>query len=351
MRIAIAVAVAAVSVTASVVPSVGSAADPPLAACSRVTHPGGGLQRFVARLRPGDVGCLKPGYYDIRRLILSTRGRANAPVVLRSLDPDHPATLHGVVWVGGSGSYWIVEDLRIDGRNQWNLPSPIVNGSHSVWRRLDVSNPGSGDGTQPYGGGICFNLGQTDHYGPATDTTIEQSRIHDCGLSTNHNHGIYVVATAGTTVIRDNWIYRNGDRGVQLYPAAEHVLVTRNVIDGNGSGIIFSGNGSLTSSNDVVTRNIISNSRNRWNVESWYPTGTPAGSGNVVTRNCLWASSPDRYYHSDGGIAPPFGFRVGAGNVVQRPLYAGAAQGNFKLLARSGCQGFGPTLDPPLWPS
>ena len=277
MRFAIAAALAAVSVTALVAPPAGSTGNAPPANCSQVTHPGSGLQRFVARLRPGDTGCLQPGYYDIRRLILGNRGTPKAPIVLRSVDPNHPATLHGVVWLKGSGAYWTIEDLRIDGRNPWNLPSPIVNGSHSIWRRLDVSNRGSGDGTQPYAGGICFNVGSTDSYGYAGDTTIEQSRIHDCGVSTNHNHGIYASATTGTTIIRDNWIYRNGDRGVQLYPAANHVLVTRNVIDSNGSGVIFSGTGSLTSSNDVVTGNIISNSRNRWNVESFYPAWHPAG--------------------------------------------------------------------------
>jgi Right handed beta helix region len=351
MRFATAAALAAVSMTASMLPPAGSAGTVPSATCSRVAHSGAGLQRFVARLRPGDTGCLRPGSYTIHRLILGTKATARAPIVLRSLDPDNPATLHGVVWLSRSGAYWTVEDLRIDGRNQWNLPSPIVNGSHSTWRRLDVSNQGSGDGTQPYGGTICFNLGSTDNYGYATDTTIEQSRIHDCGISTNHNHGIYVAATSGTTIIRDNWIYRNGDRGVQLYPAAEHVLVTRNVIDDNGSGVIFSGAGNLTSRNDVVARNIISNSRKRWNVESWYPTGTPVGTGNIVESNCLWASAAAPYYHARGGIAPQYGFKVGSGNVVQRPLFVAAGRGNFKLLARSGCRGFGPLVDPPMWPS
>ncbi len=267
--------------------------------------------------------------------------------MLSSLDPNRRATLHGVVWLTKTGSYWIVENLRIDGRNRWNLPSPIVNGSHSIWRRDDVSNRGSGDGSKPYEGGICFNLGQTDRYGPATDTIIEQSRIHDCGVSNNHNHGIYIVATAGKTVIRDNWIYRNGDRGIQLYPAAEHVLITRNAIDGNGSGIIFSGHRSLTSRNIIVTRNIISNSRNRWNVESWYPTGTPIGSGNLVEKNCLWPDSPNEYYDADGGIAPRIGFDTGPGNVIQRPLYRAARRGDFRLAGDSGCKGFGPLRTPP----
>ena len=351
VRFAIAAALAAVSVTALVAPPAGSTGNAPPANCSQVTHPGSGLQRFVARLRPGDTGCLQPGYYDIRRLILGNRGTPKAPIVLRSVDPNHPATLHGVVWLKGSGAYWTIEDLRIDGRNPWNLPSPIVNGSHSIWRRLDVSNRGSGDGTQPYAGGICFNVGSTDSYGYAGDTTIEQSRIHDCGVSTNHNHGIYASATTGTTIIRDNWIYRNGDRGVQLYPAANHVLVTRNVIDSNGSGVIFSGTGSLTSSNDVVTGNIISNSRNRWNVESFYPAGTPLGSGNIVTRNCFWANSSNPEYRARGGVSVRTGSASAPGMSSNGRSMSTRATGNFKLRAGSGCQGFGPLHDPPLWPS
>jgi hypothetical protein len=317
--------------------------------CTLVARPGYGLQRLVARLRPGQTGCLAPGDYNIRRLILNVSGAPKAPIVLRSLMSNRPATLHGVVWLSKSADYWVVQGLRIDGRNPWNLPSPIVNGSHSVWRRNDVSNRGSGDGTQPYGGGICFNLGQTDSYGYATDTIIEQSRIHDCGISNNHNHGIYAVATSGTTIIRDNWIYQNGDRGIQLYPAGEHILITHNVIDGNGSGIIFSGLGSLTSRDVIVSRNIISNSRNRWNVESWYPDGTPIGTDNLVVRNCLWADSPNDYYNSRGGIGPAVGFAVGAGNLVQQPRFLGSNRGDLALRPTSGCKGFGPAVQPPVW--
>ena len=42
-------------------------------------------------------------------------------------------------------------------------------------------------------------------------------------------------------MIRDNWIYDNADRGVQLYPDADGTVVTGNVIDGNGEGVIFGG--------------------------------------------------------------------------------------------------------------
>ena len=60
--------------------------------------------------------------------------------------------------------------------------------------------------------------------------------------STNKDHGIYVT-NAKDTVIRDNWIYDNVDRGIQLYPDAQHTRITGNVIDGNGEGVVFSGDG------------------------------------------------------------------------------------------------------------
>ena len=85
---------------------------------------------------------------------------------------------------------------------------------------------------------------------------IERNRIHNCGElpATNHHHGIYVEASDGAR-ITDNWIYDNADRGVQLFPDAQGTYVARNVIDGNGQGIIFS----RKSANNVVEHNVISN--------------------------------------------------------------------------------------------
>ena len=84
---------------------------------------------------------------------------------------------------------------------------------------------------------------------------IERNRIHDCGAlpSTNKDHGIYVSEARGT-VIRDNWIYDNADRGVQLYPDADGTPITGNVIDSNGEGIVFAGTGAEVSSNNLVDR-------------------------------------------------------------------------------------------------
>ena len=46
------------------------------------------------------------------------------------------------------------------------------------------------------------------------------------------------------------------------------------MIDGNGQGVIFSGEGGATSSNNLVDGNVITNSQTALNVESWW--GGPA---------------------------------------------------------------------------
>jgi parallel beta-helix repeat protein len=316
-------------------------------ACTATTQPGRGLQRFVDGLRAGDVGCLRAGDYDAKRLVLRRHGTARARITLRSADPRHRATIHGRVWVSSAASYWTIEQLDFDGRNPHNLPSPVINGDDTVWRQVDVTNHHAGDGATS--GGICFLLGDTSRWGIPRDTAIVQSRIHDCGVSDNSNHGIYISATAGTTLIENNWIYRNGDRGVQLYPDAAHVRIVHNVIDQNGTGVIFSGVGRFASRQNVVADNIISNSRNRWNVESWYPDGTSDAVGNVVAGNCFWATNASPSYDTDGGVAPPAGFSVGT-NVVERPLFAAPEGGDFRLLRGSGCEGYGPVAGrEPSW--
>ena len=320
------------------------AAQHPDKRCSRQMRPGHGLQRFIDSLRPGDRGCLPPGSYRAKKLTFSRSGLPQAPITLQSTDPDHPAAIHGVVWVRDEANYVTIEDLAIVGGSAV-LPAVIVNGDHSVWNRVDVSNPASGG----LPGGICFSLGNTDTWGYAGSTTIENSRVHDCGPTTNMNHGIYAQATLGRTLIRGNWIYDNGDRGVQLFPAAQNVLISHNVINGNGTGVIFAGNDSSASHDITVRDNIISNSTVRWNVESSYATGGLVGTGNVVVHNCLWASAGDKYYDTHGGVSGPDGYAV-ADNVVQRPLFVAAGTGDLRVKPSSGCRGYGLTSPSPPGP-
>ena len=214
----------------------------------------------------------------------------------------------------------VVSDLALDGRNAGNLPSPTVDADRVTFTRDDVT-----DGHTS----ICFSIGSLG-WGTAHDVVLDGNRIHDCGRlpygSTNHDHGIYVESARGT-VITNNVIYDNADRGIQLYPDAQGSTIANNVIDGNGEGIIFSGDSGLASSNNVVQRNVISNSRVRYNVESWWPTGNPVGTGNLASDNCLWNGT-------QGNVADQVGFTA-SNNRIANPGYADRSAGNFALASGS----------------
>ncbi|MFN8113683.1 MAG: right-handed parallel beta-helix repeat-containing protein [Solirubrobacterales bacterium] len=241
-------------------------------------------QRLVDSLQPGQTGCLRAGTYDTDAEI-----KLSVPGITLTAYPGEQATLRGRLWVADGSTGSTVSGLNLDGRNDRDLPSPTINGDDVVLSGNDITNHHTS---------ICLSIGSLDTYGRAQNTLVEDNRIHDCGVlpATNYDHGIYVAA-ADDTVIRGNWIYDNADRGVQLYPDAQRTLVTGNVIDGNGSGVIFSGGEGTASSDNVVEHNVITNSRVRDNVESYWGNG-PVGNGNVVRENCIGG---------DGGGPPPEG--------------------------------------------
>ncbi len=170
---------------------------------------------------------------------------------------------------------------------------------------------------------------------------IERNRIHDCGRlpATNKDHGIYVV-DARNTVIRDNWIYDNADRGIQLYPDAQRTRIVGNVIDGNGEGIIFGGTGGVTSNHNLVKGNVITNSKLRWNVSSG-PTG-PTARGNLVLQNCLWAGDSKPHYRSNGGILDPVAELHREGEHGRRPAVCRSRRPRLPALVGQPLPG-GPT--------
>jgi parallel beta-helix repeat protein len=307
-------------VAATLAASIGSAAPAAAAtSCDQVASPGqGAVQRLVDSLAPGQVGCLRAGTYngDVR---VGTRG-----ITLTRYGDDR-ATVKGRFWIARGSDNVTVEDLYLDGANRDDLPSPTINADGATFRRNDVSNGHRS---------ICFVLGHPD-YGRADDATIELNRIHDCGhLPANgHDHGIYV-AMATNALIRGNWIYDNADYGIQLYPNADGSRIVGNVIDGNGRGITFSGEYGVTSSNNVVEGNVIANSKDRYNIESWFARGTPIGQGNVVRDNCIAGGALD---HGNGGIADEWGFRV-VDTIRTRVAYADRRAGDFRLAPGSRCR-------------
>jgi parallel beta-helix repeat protein len=291
------------------------------AACDQVAEPDGAAELFVASLAEGEAGCFKEGTHTAGGTI-----ELSAPGVTLTSFPGERATLAGRLVITRGADRATVENLALDGATG-DGPSPTVNASDVAFRGNDVTNRNTG---------ICFVLGD-DVYGEADRTLIEDNRIHHCGRlpATNHDHGIYVAHASGT-VIRDNVIYRNADRGVQLYPDADDSLVTGNVIDGNGEGLIISGNDDKASDNNVVENNLITNSTIRYNVEAHWPG--PVGEANVVRRNCVFGGARD---DGDGGIeSPAEGFEALA-NLVADPLYVDRAAGDFKLAEDSPCAKLG----------
>lgn len=268
--------------------------------CDRVAKKGAAAARFVRSLRSGQTGCLRGVTYRADAGIKFTRPN----VTLRSR-PGKRATVVGRVWIARGANRVTIRNLNLDGRNPKDQASPVVNANRARFRNNDVTNRHTG---------ICFVIGDDD-YGHATGTVIRGNRIHGCGRlpATNHDHGIYV-AHASRTKIVNNRIYRNADRGIQLYPDADHTLVKGNVISRNGQGIIFSGNSNHVSEHNLVQGNVIKNSMIRWNVD-WNWRGDRVGSGNILRRNCIYGGVRDS---GNGGIRTPFRGFVAHNNTTRK---------------------------------
>jgi hypothetical protein len=296
------------------------------------------VQRLSDSIGAGDVGCLRAGTYT-GDVTVTSGGSSTADATITAY-PDEKATIEGRLRITRTAQYLTIEDLTLLGIEQGNAcgglmcPSPTVNADHVSFLGNDVTNDHNG---------ICFVLGDANGvYGRADGGRVIGNRIHDCGVlpATNHDHGIYAQAITGGA-ISDNYIYDNADKGINFYPDADQLEVTRNVIYGNGQGVHFGSAGSQASEDNVVERNVISDSRIRFNVQS--ATGGGADpSGNVVDSNCLYGSHIDDWYNWEGGIEVDDG---SAGYTVTNsvipsspgPGYIDASTGDFRLVGTSAC--------------
>ena len=269
-------------------------------------------QKLVDALQPGETGCLRGGTYvgDV-----TMRSRS---ATLTSY-PGETARLVGRLWVPGDGD--TIRGLELDGRNAANLPSPSINGDDVTFSDDDVTN----DHTA-----ICFDIG-SHTWGIAHNTVIERNRIHDCGVlpPQNHNHGIYLQAAYDTQIVW-NLIYNNADRGIQLYPDAQDTVIAHNVVNDNGEALDISGADGTASSNSDIYDNLLTNSRVRYDVQSWYPSGNPVGRNNRVHNNCIWGGAMGTVETVGGGF-------TSRQNTVANPRYVDAAAANFALRGQSPC--------------
>jgi len=283
-------------------------------------------EALAKALTDGDTGCFRSGSYSFNGLSI------RAPhSTITTYPGDQRATLQGHLRLERSATGAVVENLFLDGRN-WpdqNL-GPLIYADQVVLRDNEITN---------YHTTNCVHLAHYYDEPAPTGVVIENNNIHDCGQlpAMNHEHGIYVAAARDLT-IRDNLIWNNADRGIQLYTDVSGSHIYGNVINGNGTGIIFGGNEEAAASDNVVENNIITNSNVRFNVEYSYDPAVQ-GSGNVVRRNCIHGA--EGYYgdaENGAAISEQVGFTA-TDNVIADPQFADAAHGDFTLAPGSPCSG------------
>jgi parallel beta-helix repeat protein len=307
-------------------------------ACSKFASPAGSdsgtgtesapfrsSQRLVNSLEAGQVGCLKAGTYE--GLDVRKGGAPGAPITLRSYPGDR-VEVNGRFWVARTAPHVVVEGLYLNGKNSTDHPSPTVNAPDVAFRGNDVTN----DHTA-----ICFILGG-EEWGRADGAVVENNRIHDCGKlpAEGFDHGIYVEAASGSRV-EGNWLYDNADYGVHLYPDADHTLVRGNVIDGNGKGVLVASEGGESSDDNRVEGNVITNSSKRFNVQAWWPKGSPVPSTSI-SRNCLKAGPVDWFHNGGVDMEVKEAYTAMDGNLVTSPDFADRSAKDFRLVASSPCR-------------
>jgi hypothetical protein len=248
------------------------------------------VTRLLRSLPPGGVGCLRGGSAFRERVFVSRRVR------LRSAG-GRAAILGGVV-VTQRARGAVVQGLAIRGRG-WGRAAVLVQGHRTRIVGNDIS------GRYRDRGVPCVLLDGV------RDVVVEANRIHSCIDARRrdlYSAGIQV-ASALRARIAHNLVFHTLGDGIALAPNAQRTHVTRNVIDGNVSGVYIGGGSRTASSHNVVTRNVISNS-GRWNVHAAW--SGPAGRDNMVASNCLW--------NGFAGSAAGTGFSL-RGNVAARPRF------------------------------
>jgi hypothetical protein len=313
---------------------------------------------LIKHVQAGHSGCLTSGQTFNESVTVrggETHGAEGSPVTITSTNPETPALINGR-FVTQTGADWLTFTHLTFTWSGAGAPSPTVGSKHTTWTYDDISAPQT----------ICFNL-VNGSWGVAENTLIEHDRVHDCGslenfvcnenttfCSTKPNdgfylHGVYVGGAINTTV-RNNYIYRNADRGVQVRSGSNGVIIEHNIIDRNGEGIIF-GDGAT---NVTAKYNIITNSHSpcgeKASCYDYAASEYNAVAPNLLANNDAYgnqcASSPPACWPNRGNIETMSNVTV-TGNVEVDPQYTNGAEHNYTLLAGSPVLGYGPDTAQP----
>jgi Right handed beta helix region len=275
------------------------------------------VRHLVRSLRRGWTGCLLPGRYRHRGPVELRRPR----VTLRSVKGAR-ARVDGAIWIDAPARGAQVADLFLTTSDPtFSIPLKVqadgasVKGNVITGRRLST---------------ICIVVGSA---GRAHGAVIEGNRITRCGLTGKLDHLIYLVHSRGS-IVRHNVLSHNpGGWAVHLYPDADGNLIEHNVMAANHGGVIFAGDGSQASDDNVVRGNAILDSAPRFNIEaSW--SGGAEGSGNRAEGNCLYTTGGSG---APAGVDESGGFTVSGSVVPPSPPFSIGARGGYRLARGGPC--------------
>jgi arylsulfatase A-like enzyme len=276
------------------------------------------VQKLADNLGPGETGCIRAGTYK-ENVTLSQGGTALQRTVIRSY-PGEVATIEGALHV--TARFSTISQLVLDGH--------LASGGFGVVVEADDVTF-SDDNVTSGATATCFKVGSSAVR--ANRVMITRSRIHNCET------GVLETFATNTTVLY-NLIYDNVDRGVRLEPDADGGMVFRNIIDSNGEGVLLAGDSTAASSSNVIHKNVIAYSNQRWNLGSSFTSGS-VGTFNHVWSNCFKAGNADTSFNPGGGIVGPSatrGFTQYDPLLVQgNPQYVNRDAGDFHLKSASPC--------------
>jgi hypothetical protein len=271
------------------------------------------VTKLVASLTAGQTGCLQDGTY-VENVSFVKGGSTTSPITLAAAPGAHPI-LRGVLTVPDATDNIAIVNLTLDGDGATSKSaSPLIRGDRVALRGNDITNAGF----------ECVTLGDP-MYGPAKLTVVEGNRIHGCKTGV-------VARYAESGTVAHNFIFDNTGDGVSFFPNGDSFVVEHNVIDGNGSGVLFGSDGKTVSINDAVRLNVVSSSTVGFDIYGSFPG--VLGTGNSATQNCLWMGAK-------GEVAPTKGFSA-KDNLVVDPLYLDRAAKDFRLAPTSPCKAYGP---------
>ncbi|MBV8599355.1 MAG: right-handed parallel beta-helix repeat-containing protein, partial [Actinobacteria bacterium] len=199
----------------------------------------------LASVQPGDTVLVHGGTYP-DWLVASRGGTSNGMVTVAAY-PGEQVTITGRLkvaadWLRFSGLDFVGQQGNSSDVLVW------VDGSHD-----ELANDSF---TKSWMSAIYVGEGGSGGSVP-TDVRIVGNDIESNGTHYNLDHGIYC-GDCANVLIADNLIASNEAAGIQLYPDANHTIVTGNTIVRSGRfGIIVGSDGSTTSGGNLIVDNVV----------------------------------------------------------------------------------------------